>query len=197
MRIEGTLAKWNDERGFGFISPTKDGTPDVFVHVSAFPKDGQRPSIGELLSFEIKTDKDGKKRATNLLFPTRVIRLSTRQHEPSGRRKNSSFLGRIVSLVVVVALVAYGYGKYAHRLETPENIAATQKAVAIHSNENTVSSEFHSSENAVSSDFHCDGRTYCPQMTSCAEATFFLKNCPNVKMDGNYDGVPCEQQWCN
>lgn len=44
--------------------------------------------------------------------------------------------------------------------------------------------------------FRCDGRTYCSQMTSCAEATYFLKNCPGVKMDGNHDGIPCEQQWC-
>jgi hypothetical protein len=33
-------------------------------------------------------------------------------------------------------------------------------------------------------------------MTSCAEATWFLSHCPGVKMDGNGDGVPCEQQWC-
>lgn len=42
----------------------------------------------------------------------------------------------------------------------------------------------------------CDGRTHCSQMTSCAEATWFLKHCPGVKMDGDRDGVPCEQQWC-
>lgn len=42
----------------------------------------------------------------------------------------------------------------------------------------------------------CDGRTYCSQMKSCAEATFFLKNCPNIKMDGNSNGIPCEKQWC-
>ena len=186
MRIEGTLAKWNEERGFGFISPTKGGTPDVFVHVSAFPRDGQRPSIGELLTFEIETAKDGKKRATNLLFPNRVIRLSTRQREPSGPRKNSSLLGIIVSLAAAVALAVYGYGKYAHLLAAQESFPAPQEAVAVHSNENTVSS-------AV----QCDGRTYCSQMASCAEATFFLKNCPDVKMDGNHDGVPCEQQWCN
>ncbi|MBT9487342.1 MAG: thermonuclease family protein [Rubrivivax sp.] len=42
----------------------------------------------------------------------------------------------------------------------------------------------------------CDGRTHCSQMTSCAEARYFLANCPGVKMDGNNDGVPCEQQWC-
>lgn len=38
--------------------------------------------------------------------------------------------------------------------------------------------------------FCCDGRKYCSQMSSCAEATYFLKNCPGVKMDGNGDGVP-------
>jgi hypothetical protein len=44
--------------------------------------------------------------------------------------------------------------------------------------------------------FHCDGRTYCSEMTSCEEATWFLQNCPGVKMDGEGDGVPCERQWC-
>jgi hypothetical protein len=45
--------------------------------------------------------------------------------------------------------------------------------------------------------FTCDGRTHCSQMKSCAEAKYFLANCPGVQMDGNHDGVPCEQQWCN
>ena len=45
--------------------------------------------------------------------------------------------------------------------------------------------------------FKCDGRTYCSQMTSCKEAKFFLKNCPDPKMDGNNDGTPCEKQWCH
>lgn len=49
---------------------------------------------------------------------------------------------------------------------------------------------------STATNFACDSRKYCSQMTSCAEATYFLKNCPGVKMDGNNDGVPCEQQWC-
>lgn len=44
--------------------------------------------------------------------------------------------------------------------------------------------------------FRCDGRKYCSQMSSCREATYFLQHCPGVKMDGNGDGVPCEEQWC-
>ena len=45
--------------------------------------------------------------------------------------------------------------------------------------------------------FSCDRRRYCSQMTSCAEAKYFLSNCPGVKLDGNKDGIPCEQQWCS
>jgi hypothetical protein len=53
-----------------------------------------------------------------------------------------------------------------------------------------------------SGNYKCDGRTRCSQMTSCEEATFFINNCPNTKMDGGRpgeqpDGVPCESQWCN
>lgn len=49
---------------------------------------------------------------------------------------------------------------------------------------------------AVSSGLHCDGRQYCSQMKSCAEAKYFLANCPGVQMDGDKNGVPCEKQWC-
>ncbi|SLJ84544.1 hypothetical protein DABAL43B_1348 [Psychrobacter sp. DAB_AL43B] len=45
--------------------------------------------------------------------------------------------------------------------------------------------------------FSCDGRKHCSQMTSCAEATYFIQHCSNTKMDGNNDGIPCEKQWCN
>ncbi|WP_445367030.1 DUF4124 domain-containing protein [Methylomonas sp. BW4-1] len=44
--------------------------------------------------------------------------------------------------------------------------------------------------------FVCDGRVYCSQMRSCEEATYFINNCPDTKMDGNNDGIPCEKQWC-
>ena len=43
----------------------------------------------------------------------------------------------------------------------------------------------------------CDGRTHCSQMTSCEEATWFLAHCEGAKMDGDHNGVPCEQQWCS
>lgn len=49
---------------------------------------------------------------------------------------------------------------------------------------------------STASAFSCDGRQHCSQMRSCEEATYFLRNCPNTKMDGDRDGIPCEDQWC-
>lgn len=40
--------------------------------------------------------------------------------------------------------------------------------------------------------FKCDGRQHCSQMNSRAEAEFFVRNCPDTKMDGDRDGDPCE-----
>lgn len=45
---------------------------------------------------------------------------------------------------------------------------------------------------AKQSAFRCDGRQYCSQMKSRAEAEFFVENCPDVRMDGDGDGEPCE-----
>ena len=49
---------------------------------------------------------------------------------------------------------------------------------------------------AESPAFRCDGRQHCSQMRSCSEAKYFLAHCPGTKMDGDRDGVPCEEQWC-
>lgn len=44
----------------------------------------------------------------------------------------------------------------------------------------------------------CDGRMRCSQMNSCAEAKYFLANCPAAaaEMDSNLNGIPCDTQWC-
>lgn len=110
MRIDGTLSKWNDDRGFGFITPDQGGQ-EIFVHISEFPKDGIRPKLGETLSFEIETDNNGKKRAKNLFCPQRptVIRTSPIRKSTSYRRKERpSFLGWVTPILMLVGLSVYG-----------------------------------------------------------------------------------------
>jgi len=43
--------------------------------------------------------------------------------------------------------------------------------------------------------FKCDGRQHCSQMKSYSEAKYFIMHCPNTKMDGDNDGIPCERQF--
>ena len=75
MRHEGTIARWNRERGFGFIAPMTGGA-DLFVHISAFAKGEREPDIGELVSYELTTAADGRQRAEHLFFPDRPVTLA-------------------------------------------------------------------------------------------------------------------------
>ena len=56
MRFDGKLEKWNEDRGFGFIAPLRGGEP-VFVHFSAFARDGRRPKVGEALDVRGRTGR--------------------------------------------------------------------------------------------------------------------------------------------
>ena len=58
MTLNGKLRTRHDDRGFGFIAPT-DGGRELFVHISAFPQDGSRPTVGESLNYELGRGKDG------------------------------------------------------------------------------------------------------------------------------------------
>jgi cold shock CspA family protein len=184
MRFEGKLEEWNDDRGFGFITPLRGGDP-VFVHISAFQADGRRPRIGELLSFEVEPASNGKRRAVTVQRPGHKQLRTTHTPEPrhTGQRPRSSWAGVAVAAALVVGGV-YAYTQFSGD--------ASRRAISggAPSTSTTVNSA------PAPTSFRCDGRTHCSQMTSCEEAKFFLKNCPGVKMDGNGDGIPCEQQWC-
>lgn len=45
-------------------------------------------------------------------------------------------------------------------------------------------------------EFKCDQRTHCAQMTSCAEARYFQKNCRDADLEVDNAGVPCPRRWC-
>ncbi len=45
---------------------------------------------------------------------------------------------------------------------------------------------------ATAANFQCGAKRYCGEMTSCDEATFYLRQCGLSSLDRNQDGVPCE-----
>ena len=97
-------------------------------------------------------------------------------------------LKHLIVIAILGFVVWQGYTRYESR--------RTAQAVS----QSIVESEEPASRAAprpeAATSYTCDGRIYCSQMTSCAEAKYFLQHCPNVKMDGDRDGIPCEQQWC-
>src|SRR5689334_14100657 len=38
----------------------------------------------------------------------------------------------------------------------------------------------------------CGSKYYCREMSSCAEAMHYFKDCGLLRLDGDNDGVPCE-----
>jgi len=186
-RYSGKLKKWDAERGFGFIV-ADDGGQDIFVHITAFARDGRQPTDGEVLTFEVEPDRNGKRSAVRVrrpgdasreAAPRRAVRLGkTASHNSTG------FFGKLISSVLVCALLWFGYSQYTARASRFKSVLPAPPA------------SLSSAKLPVPADFKCDGRNMCSQMTSCREATLFLQNCPGMKMDGNGDGEPCEQQWC-
>ena len=92
----------------------------------------------------------------------------------------------LIALLLLAGLAWVGYSKHQAGELSAEPVA--QANVAPPGNP---------AQSAPVTGFRCDGRTHCSQMTSCAEAKYFLAHCPNTQMDGNHDGEPCERQWCN
>lgn len=192
MRRHGTLVKWNDERGFGFIEPAQ-GPSELFVHISAFSPGGARPQPGELVSFELEVRADGKPAAVRVLRagePAARAAAEARRQAASDRRARnhdrSGFAGGpvVVALIALLGAGVYGYQRFSSDSAPPPDTAASASASAGAAR----------AVEAPAAAFSCDGRAHCSQMRSCAEAVYFLRHCPNTQMDGDNDGRPCEQQ---
>jgi len=107
MRFSGRLKSWNADRGFGFIEPDGGGQ-EVFVHVSAVPSRLRPPRLGQVFTFEVELNREGKKRAANVgvVEPSRVA--PRVQREAPARWGIASALA-IPAFAIVYFLVARRY----------------------------------------------------------------------------------------
>lgn len=106
---------------------------------------------------------------------------------------------RIVSVIVLLIVAFYSYEYFQPNHNLKHNASVNALSTLSLDDVDNIAPTYVDNESAqpVAASFFCDGRQHCSQMTSCAEATYFIRHCPNTQMDGNQDGVPCEQQWCH
>jgi cold shock CspA family protein len=170
MRYQGKITDWKDHRGFGFITPGDGGAP-VFVHISAFKKGQPRPAGNELVTYELLNDPKKGFCAQKVVFVGVFL--------PSVRTK-----GRRTLKPFMVALLVIGIGIYAWQHLSSNELKVLPRIKSMVGVEHTTK-------------FQCQGKRYCSEMISCEEATFYLKNCSGVEIDGDGDGIPCESQLCS
>jgi cold shock CspA family protein len=169
VRFQGRITDWKDDRGFGFIIPNGGGAK-VFVHITEFGQGQRRPSGSELVTYELVNDKDKGPRAQNVRY------VGDRNARPYIEPRR--MLRPLVFMLLVAAIGIYGW----------QHFTAGREAVPTYDEPEI--------QPKITTNFQCQGKQYCSEMTSCEEAMFYLKNCPEVEIDGDSDGIPCESQWC-
>jgi len=95
MRTKGKITSWDDQKGFGFITPSAGGK-QVFVHIKAFSNSNRRPEINQLVTYALSTDKQGRPCAVKASLAGDRLPKKT-------KRKNLSLsvIGAAVFLVIV------------------------------------------------------------------------------------------------
>ncbi len=65
LRKRGTIHKWNDEKGFGFIMPN-DSNKTIFVHIKSFTDRNVRPMEKQTVTYTVQNNDNGKNSAINV-----------------------------------------------------------------------------------------------------------------------------------
>ncbi|GGB72126.1 excalibur calcium-binding domain-containing protein [Shewanella inventionis] len=200
----GTLVRWNDEKGFGFIKPEAGNDQDVFIHISALKHMARKPKVGDEIVFHRENQPDGKVKAIKASIEGVAVIASSQHpsknnttnspHRPSQRYNHSAsspILGRMFMIIIFLGVGIFGYKQYEKMTAVPVLTNADIEQMQWEPSEPNPSAK------NLQPQFRCEtGKIHCSQMRSCAEATFYINNCPGTEMDGDRDGVPCERQHC-
>jgi len=81
-RTKGKITSWNDEKGFGFITPLDEGKR-VFVHINGFSNRKRRPEINQVVTYALSTDKQGRPCATRATLAGDRLPQKTKQKNGS------------------------------------------------------------------------------------------------------------------
>lgn len=59
MRKKGKITSWNDDKGFGFITPNCGGK-QIFVHIRNFTSRKKQPETNQVVTYIVSADKQGR-----------------------------------------------------------------------------------------------------------------------------------------
>ena len=173
--MEGQVVRWIDNKGFGFIRGNDpDNDNEVFAHISQFKKGYRRPRVGDEVVFLIGYE-DGKKVANTIsLINVKPLKVTN---------ATAVRLSKVITLFFIFTLFflyLFFMTWEVTPFYSPPSYDESEAPIRVRHN----------------TGFRCEGKTRCTQMNSCDEAKFYLRYCPNVKIDGDDDGTPCERQFC-
>lgn len=105
MRDQGRLTNWNDDKGFGFVTPDQGGLR-AFVHIHSFSHRPRRPRDGDVITYQLTWDKQGRPRAENVLF--REQPGGKAEVEPKSQGLLPASLFAVSFMAAIAALVVAG-----------------------------------------------------------------------------------------
>ncbi|BHH84965.1 DUF1294 domain-containing protein [Desulforhopalus sp. 52FAK] len=91
----GSIKKWNDDKGFGFIKP-KSGGKDIFIHITEYSKAHKKPYEGLNVNYFLSSDPQGRKCA--------VDARPVSGHKNNGRELRQKCLSLILTVVAFCSL---------------------------------------------------------------------------------------------
>ncbi|MCG9723175.1 cold shock domain-containing protein [Shewanella sp. Isolate7] len=143
----GTLVRWNDDRGFGFIKPNTPNAQDVFIHISALKQMARKPVVGDEIVYQSQQQSDGKIKATKASIEgvavisgvtsglaNKPTRSQCKDHTPTSHyshRRSGSRLQRMIFIIILVSIGSFAIKQYQALRTALALIAATVQGIQL------------------------------------------------------------------
>jgi hypothetical protein len=117
----------------------------------------------------------------------------SRLQEPVLEAKGMKFTLAAVVLVASIGAAHTYAGEPSTPLPSASSVLLAQSRQPYDWNSPATQAPRQNAPQQQGSGFTCGLKRYCGEMTSCAEAYFYLNQCGLRRLDGDGDGVPCER----